>query len=243
MNKLKQQAQTINPNKFSLDNFECFKLDVLALELTLYPKLIEDFNSNIKVSANTAIKHLPNLFNACMKIGNSKGFDSLSLRDLSQETGMSLGAIYTYIRSKEDLIQMLHAHHINTIEKAFEAIDTEQLSNSEKLFITAKAHLYLSQIYRPWFYFAFTESKHLSQQVISLSKKSELKSDGFFQEILIAGVKDKSFTVSNKDFASAMIKALLQDWYLKPWKYQSKKIDIEDYFEHLKELLIDYLKI
>ena len=38
---------------------------------------------------------------------------------------------------------------------------------------------------------------------------------------------------TNPDFVSAMLKAMLQDWYLKPWKYHQKNINADQYVANL----------
>ncbi len=40
-------------------------------------------------------------------------------------------------------------------------------------------------------------------------------------------------TCTNPDFVAAMLKAMLQDWYLKAWKYQQKNINADQYVANL----------
>jgi len=67
----------------------------------------ESFAENrkkIKVKKEkTVVKNLERIFDATLKISNEKGFQAMSMRDLSRETGLSLGALYGYSDRAEPL--------------------------------------------------------------------------------------------------------------------------------------------
>jgi hypothetical protein len=43
--------------------------------------------------------------------------------------------------------------------------------------------------------------------------------------------------------SAALIKAMLQDWYLKRWKYERRKVMVEQYGEFLVDLVLSYILI
>lgn len=225
----------------SLADLNTFEKDVAKIQEAQYLVLINANKDSIKVSTKTALLNLPKLFDQVIRIGNTKGFHATSLRDLSKATDMSLGKIYTYINNKQDLLLMLHSHYISLIERVYEEIGLPFESQKDNLLLTIKTHLYLSELYRPWFYFAYTESKHLQQKFITLSKKSELKSDLYIRDIVEQGITAKEFRIVDASFTSSMVKALLQDWYLKPWKYQNRKFNVDKYYHEVASLLDIYL--
>ena len=54
-----------------------------------------------------AVKNLVKIFDAALTLSNQKGFAAMSLRDLSAEAGLSMGALYTYFKSKDELLHMI----------------------------------------------------------------------------------------------------------------------------------------
>ena len=54
-------------------------------------------------SRKVAVANLQKIFEATFKLANAKGFQAMSLRDLSRETGISMGGLYAYIGSKNEL--------------------------------------------------------------------------------------------------------------------------------------------
>lgn len=73
----------------------------------------EDFfenRKNIRIKKeSTVAKNLEKIFDATLTISNKKGFQAMSMRDLSRESELSMGALYSYFSSKEDLLKMLQS--------------------------------------------------------------------------------------------------------------------------------------
>ena len=53
----------------------------------------------------TILKNLEKIFDATLKIGIEKGFQAMTMRDLSCEAGLSMGALYSYFSSKEEILR------------------------------------------------------------------------------------------------------------------------------------------
>ena len=43
------------------------------------------------------------------------GFQAMTLRSLSRESGLSMGALYNYFSSKEDLLKIIHSYGSQTV--------------------------------------------------------------------------------------------------------------------------------
>ena len=54
-----------------------------------------------------AVVNLEKILKATFAVSSESGFDRMSLRDLSRQTGMSMGAIYSCINKKEDIALMI----------------------------------------------------------------------------------------------------------------------------------------
>jgi flagellar biosynthesis regulator FlaF len=91
------------------------------------------------------------------------------------------------------------------------------------------AHLFLSEIIRPLFYFSYMEAKNLSKEEQKHAIEAELFTEKLIVDILGEGQKERIFRSVDKELTAAIIKAMLQDWYLKQWKYQRRQVSVEDY--------------
>jgi AcrR family transcriptional regulator len=177
----------------------------------------------------TVVKNLERIFEATLKIGNEKGFHAMSMRDLSEETGLSMGALYAYFSSKENLMVMLQRNGRDNFHQALELSVNEDASPSENLRMVIKTHLFLSEAMLPRFYFTYMEGKNLNKGEKKIAIEHELLSDGILSDILKKVKKPGLFKPQHHSLTTALINAMLNDWYLKRWKYAKLEVSVDDY--------------
>jgi AcrR family transcriptional regulator len=222
--------------------FETFKKSVQLSKEDICRDLLAQNRDRIKIKKEkVAVKNLVRILDAALSISNQKGFASMSLRDLSSEAGLSMGALYSYISSKEELLDMMQQQGRSLIVKILGEYLGDINDPLEKLKRGIQVHLYLSEVMQPWFYFSYMETKNLPKEVHKKSIEAELYTEQIFTEIIEAGIKEGRFRKSNPQMVSAALKALLQDWYLKRWKYERRKVSVEAYAEFIMDLVSSYL--
>ncbi len=185
----------------------------------------------------TAVKNLDTIFCAVLKISNKKGFKSMSMRDLSQECGLSMGALYNYFSTKDELLEMLQHQRRAITGKILEERIAAESAPPARLKAAVFTHLFLSEAMQPWFYFSFMETKNLSQAEKQKAVESELATEKMICDILIQGQEQNVFHLHDPRLGASMIKAMLQDWYLKRGKYAGKSISVDQYAEYLIEFI------
>jgi TetR/AcrR family transcriptional regulator, cholesterol catabolism regulator len=185
----------------------------------------------------TAVKNLDTIFGAVLKISNKKGFKSMSMRDLSQECGLSMGALYNYFSSKDELLEMLQHQRRSITGKILEERIASEDSAPARLKAAIFAHLYLSEAMQPWFYFSFMETKNLSDTEKQKAIDSELATEKLICDILILGQEQNVFNQHDPQLGACMIKGMLQDWYLKRGKYAAKNISVDQFAVYLQEFV------
>ena len=222
--------------------FETFKKMVNLSRKAISRELFQERREKIKIKKeDVAVKNLEKIFEAALTISNKKGFSAMSLRELSSEAGLSMGALYTYFSSKEELLDMLQAMgRAVTMRTLIEQI-ADLTDTRERLRRAIQAHLYLSEVIQPWFYFAYMETKNLNRQEHKKAIEAELFTEKVFSEIIEDGVAEGLFKSVDTALLAAMIKAMLQDWYLKRWKYRGRKVTVEEYAVFITDLVEGYL--
>ena len=65
------------------------------------------------------------------------------------------------------------------------------------------------------------------------SMEGELETEQVFIDILEAGNQKQQFYVENPVLTASVIKSMLQDWYLKRWKYTQRQVSVEAYANFL----------
>jgi len=223
-------------------NFETFKgLVSLSME-DLCTELFLGNRESIRIKKEqVAVRNLVKIFNAALTISNAKGFTAMSLRDLSKEAGLSMGALYTYFSSKEELLDMIQRQGRLVVKRVLlsQMEGIEDPLNRLKRII--QAHLFLSEVMQPWFYFSYMETKNLAKKEHKRAIESEIFTEKILTDIIQQGQDTKAFRPVQKELAGAVIKAMLQDWYLKRWKYAGRKITVEKYADFVVDLICTYL--
>ena len=115
-----------------------------------------------------------------------KGFHGTSIRDIAAACDMSMGQLYHYISSKDDILYLMHLYsqeqwHRHLAEGGFEQITDPVAKLEHGLRISMK---YLSEN-RDLIQFIFTESKYLDRE--HLRKALELDDQnvvGFYRHLL-----------------------------------------------------------
>jgi AcrR family transcriptional regulator len=181
----------------------------------------------------TIAKNLEKIFNTALKISNEKGFHAMSMRDLSKAAGLSIGALYNYFSGKEELLHMMQQQRRTITRRMLASRIATVDTPPEQLEIAIQTHLYLSEAMQPWFYFSYMEAKNLDPKERKASVQGELKSEQLFTDILRAGVDQGIFDTEDCQMTASLIKAMLQDWYLKRPKYARRKISVDHYCQYL----------
>lgn len=224
--------------------FETFKKSIQLSKEDISRGLLAENRDRIKIKKEkVAVKNLVRIFDAALAISNVKGFASMSLRDLSSEAGLSMGALYSYISSKEELLDMIQQQGRTVIFRvmgeSLEGIDDP----AEKLKMAIQVHLYLSEVLQPWFYFSYMETKNLPREAHKKAIEAELFTEQIFADIIEEGMKEALFRQVDFRLSAAVIKSMLQDWYLKRWKYERRKVTVEQYAAFLVDIILSYIMV
>jgi len=225
------------------NDFALFKSSVPIGRQQIWQAFYHLHKDKVKVQKESvAIEKLRLIIKATFKLSNQKGFALMSLRDLSEETAMSMGSLYAYIGSKAQLAEMIHQF----LPHMFDLCIGEQLDSSDsvqqQLNKLVRGHIFITECLQPWFFFAFMETKHLSRPIKQLAKDNEVKSEILLQAIIEKGQQQLLYSPVDRFLTSMMIKSLLQNWYVKHTKYQINKTDCENYITYIEQVINRFLE-
>jgi len=188
-----------------------------------------------------AIRNLERIFNAALRISNASGFQAMSMRKLSKEAGLSMGALYAYFSSKDELLAMLQDQGRGIVSRILSDRIQAAADPLSKLRIAVRTHLYLTESMHAWFFFSYMEAKNLTGSEREKAIRSELQTEAMFEEILEQGREKEIFAPRDCRLTASVIKALVQDWYLKRWKYRQRKISVDQYADHILEMVESFV--
>lgn len=225
-----------------IENYEAFYRELSLSNEDVVREVYRQNQDRISIKKEaTAVKNLIRIVESTLRLANSKGFHAMTLRDLCADSGLSMGGLYAYIRNKDDLIHLIQSHGFTITRRTLLHYTAAVADVRERLFAAIKAHLYLSERMRAWFYFSYMEAKSLPAPEKRDAVAIELEIEGIFLGIIEAGIAAGVYPPGNARLVASMTKALLQDWYLKRRKYRDQDVAVDDYAVFVRDVIESYL--
>lgn len=197
----------------------------------LCQRMLERHRDIIRVQKDhLALRKLVKIVTAALDLSNRLGFHAMSLRDLSRESGVSMGGLYSYFDSKTTLLMMIltevGAAATEVLGQAPADISADPRRHLDWLIDT---HIRLTEVMQPWFVFAFMEAKAFPQPARRMATDSEEATETIFADALSHGARLGIFQSRSPELTAALIKPLLQDWYVKRAKYRRRGVSVGEY--------------
>ena len=225
-----------------IENYEAFRNELSLSKEGVVREVYRQNKDRISIKKEaTAVRNLTRIIESTLRLANSKGFHAMTLRDLCGDSEMSMGGLYAYIRNKDDLIHLIQSHGFTITRRTLLHYTGEVDDVRDKLFSAIKAHLYLSELMRAWFYFSYMEAKTLPAPEKRDAVAIELEIEDIFLDVIEDGIKAGVYRPRNSRLVASMIKALLQDWYLKRRKYRDQNVAVDDYAGFVRDVIESYL--
>lgn len=220
--------------------FEQFRQAFPYKGQSVYTLIFERHTDKIKIGKEKfAVPNLEKIFKATFKLVPKIGFQAMSLRDLSTETELSMGGIYSSVSNKEnialivkDVVELVCQDIVDNAKRYDDAHDAMQA--------LIKGYLYSATLLQPWFYFLFFETRSLPSKQQEASKQIELDQVAALTQYIDAAcsnIAQHSASSAQPSFVATMILAMIQERYIKHWKYQQPTKTVDAYADHCLELI------
>ncbi len=225
-------------------SFAQFRRVTPVNEASLFDHILDRNAECITVKRrHIATENLTRIFNATFKLSNAKGFRAMNLRDLCRESGLSMGGLYGYLQSKDQLSAMIE----DVIRYLCEMLPVwfcEVADPLDRFEAVLRGHIYLSEMLHPWFLFVFMEARSLPAAQKREAKNSEQCIQAHLAELLaqdgrlcaMDGQLLAGHAMDGQLLAGHAL-ALAQDWHLKRWKYRAAKQQVDAFADSVMALV------
>ena len=158
-----------------------------------------------------------------------KGYHPTTIRDIARACGMSMGQLYHYISSKDDVLYLVHKHMQNIWYEYLKNSDYEEAKEPvQKLLRALRQTLKFMSENRKLIQFIYSESKYLDrkhlQAVLQMDKKNVI---GFWHKML-RKVNSKKSIEGDPNFLASLITYLLVFLPLRGWTLRGMSLKQEE---------------
>ncbi|MEM6587338.1 MAG: TetR/AcrR family transcriptional regulator [Pseudomonadota bacterium] len=187
-----------------------------------------------------ALKKLTVIIDAALTLSNTKGFQAMSLRDLSKTSGVSMGGLYAYFDSKTSLLNMILSEVTRAVEEVL-ANPPQEVADDPRRHLSwlIEEHVLLTEAMLPWFTFAFMEAKNFPRHERRMATDSEALTERYFEDVIARAAEQGLLRPGVTPLLAMLIKPLLQDWYVKRAKYHRRGIAVETYIAAVQNMIMD----
>lgn len=201
-------------------------------------RMLERNRDTIRVQKERmALPKLVRIVEATLTLSRKQGFHATSLRELAAEAGMSMGGLYAYFDSKNSLLRMLITEVASTIVEVLshppDGITDDPRAHLRWLIRT---HIEVTDKMHAWFTFSYMEARFFAEAERNLAMDGELATEKIFADALQSGVDKGAFSIGDVGLTAALLKPLLQDWYVKHGKYRRRKVSPQRYADAVIDL-------
>ena len=180
-------------------------------------------------------KRRQQILEAAVKLFSIKGYHATTLRELSKESGITLGNLYDYISTKEDILYIINEKATHAVMEAISKKNEGELSPVEKLEQLITSGLEVVNKYQDLVLIIYQESHAMRKEVLYTLLKGERGHLEQYEKIITEGIKKGYFRPVNVRLLANMIKMLTDLWVIRRWDLKGNVS-----FKEMRQGILDF---
>jgi len=180
---------------------------------------LKEIHTNIK-NQQLVHKRRRQIVAAASKLFMEKGFHKTTIREIAEGAGLSQGAVYDYIESKEDILLMNHQIFLQQAEPIQNQYIDKGAPPLEKLRQVIRTELKMMDLWSDNVWMGYREYRHLPRNQLREVLKKEREHVNSLEAVVEECVEQGILRPSNTRLISNLIKILVEAWVLKQWDLQ-----------------------
>jgi AcrR family transcriptional regulator len=182
-------------------------------------------------------KRRQQIFEAAVKLFSRKGYHKTTLREISRKSGITLGSLYDYIRTKEDILYIIQEAACQKLKKTIFQ-NEEHHDPIEKLSKLISSELDAMDMYQDLIMIIYQESHSMPKRILCSLLASERDHIEEYEGIIREGIDRGVFKPTNVRMLGNMIKVLIDGWVIKRWDLRGK-VTIEEMRNGILDTVFD----
>ncbi|MCL6515471.1 TetR/AcrR family transcriptional regulator [Alicyclobacillus sp.] len=179
---------------------------------------------------------------AAVKLFTEKGFHKTTTREIARESGLSNGAVYEYVKSKEDILFLVCQHIHRAMREQLEASLSPAESGAGRLRQAIRAFYGVIERMQTDILLIYQESKSLPSPYLREVLREEQAITDVFADLLRAGVADGSIGADEREIPLLAhdIVVMGQMWAFRRWGLHD--VSFTEFVEQQVDILLEACK-
>ncbi|MGN7385621.1 TetR/AcrR family transcriptional regulator [Sporosarcina sp. SAFN-015] len=163
-------------------------------------------------------KRREQIIDGAVQLFKEKGFHRATTREIAKAAGFSIGTLYEYIRTKEDVLYLVCDSIYNEVQNRLSTL-MDQEGNSAGLREAIDSYYHLIDDMSDEFVVMYQESKSLPKDALQYVLKKEMEMVALFKNLLLACVRSGELRIGEEavDMAAHHVVVQGQMWAFRRW--------------------------
>lgn len=170
------------------------------------------------------------IITAAVRLLETQSFNQMSMSDLAEEAQISVGTIYQYVESKEDVLVVVIMDILEAYRAAMTPIIESVEDPVERLRRAFRAYCEVVESRRSAVVLGYGASRALPAEGRKKVMELEQATTGLFADCVHAGVEAGVFETKSEELVAWDLAVLAHTWALKHW-YMSRRFSFDEYVD------------
>lgn len=183
------------------------------------------------------------IVDAAVKLFIEKGFHKTTTRQIARAADMSIGSLYEYVASKEDVLYLVCIAIHGEVERGVKEVLDRATGGKEALAGVIREYFRVCDRMSDHILLMYQETKSLPSQWQKRVLENEIRITGLFKETIAGLLAETGLSMPGETALELMahnITVLGHMWTFRRWFFR-KNFDIEDYITHQTDLIMKEL--
>lgn len=201
----------------------------------LFPRRRECFLTKREVLASVKDEKLiqkrrDQMIKGAVKLFIKKGFHRSTTREIAKAAGFSIGTLYEYIRTKEDVLYLVCDSIYDQVQQRMQQVIDTDRGNLESLRDAVTAYFKVMDEMQDEVLVMYQEAKSLTRDALPYVLKKELEMVGMFRSVIEGCVSNKELDLSEREIELIAHNIFVQGqmWAFRRW-FLKKTYTLEEY--------------
>ncbi len=187
------------------------------------PVVVKQIETVVKDRALIARRH-EQICDAALQHFARKGYHQTSVREIAETAHLSVGALYTYIKSKEDILLLVYHRIFGLFQVKMSEAMVKSGDPAAQLRAAIEATLKLYDDYHDLILVLYQESHTLRREALQQLFEVDRRYVSMLQAIIERGNREAQFAAQDPNLTAIVVLFLCAVWPLKRWNL--KKYDL-----------------
>ncbi|MDG5787354.1 TetR/AcrR family transcriptional regulator [Evansella sp. AB-P1] len=190
-------------------------------------------------------KRRQQIVNSAVQLFNKKGYHGTTTRELAKVSGFSIGTLYEYIGSKEDILYLVCDAVYDEVMEKLDSLMDKNLEGKERLEQIIHSYLRVMDDMQDEVLVMYQESKSLSKEALNYVLQKERRMKAIFEKNIRDCLEKNSIKLADEEVSLSCHNILIAGhmWTFRRWAIQ-KEYDIDTYCKwQIKQLFHGFTNV